>query len=110
MIARSGSWGNAPSTHNLGTCRMSRKASGGVWNKFGQADDVANLFISDGSQFTTGGVGEPDAQHRDARHQASRLHRRPVVEEQHLKPTRSVTGGTPGATPVRGFSTLSLES
>ena len=48
-----------PSTHNLGTCRMSEKASDGVCNKFGQAHDVANLFISDGSQFTTGGAENP---------------------------------------------------
>ena len=48
-----------PSTHNLGTCRMSEKAGDGVCNKFGQAHDVANLFISDGSQFTTGGAENP---------------------------------------------------
>ncbi|MCH7794138.1 MAG: GMC family oxidoreductase [Proteobacteria bacterium] len=48
-----------PSTHNLGTCRMSEKAADGVCNKFGQTHDVANLFISDGSQFTTGGAENP---------------------------------------------------
>ncbi len=48
-----------PSTHNLGTCRMSAKAADGVCNKFGQTHDVANLFISDGSQFTTGGAENP---------------------------------------------------
>ncbi|HEX9790901.1 MAG TPA: GMC family oxidoreductase [Kiloniellales bacterium] len=48
-----------PSTHNLGTCRMSEKASDGVCNKFGQTHDVKNLFISDGSQFTTGGAENP---------------------------------------------------
>jgi len=48
-----------PSTHNLGTCRMSEKAADGVCNKFGQAHDIANLFISDGSQFTTGGAENP---------------------------------------------------
>ncbi len=48
-----------PSTHNLGTCRMSEKAADGVCNKFGQAHDVANLFISDGSQFTTGAAENP---------------------------------------------------
>jgi choline dehydrogenase-like flavoprotein len=31
----------------------------GVCNKYGQAHDVANLFISDGSQFTTGGAENP---------------------------------------------------
>ncbi|TXR47418.1 GMC family oxidoreductase [Phyllobacterium endophyticum] len=48
-----------PSTHNLGTNRMSEKAKDGVVNKFGQSHDVANLFVSDGSQFTTGGAENP---------------------------------------------------
>jgi len=48
-----------PSTHNLGTCRMSEKAADGVCNRFGQTHDLANLFISDGSQFTTGGAENP---------------------------------------------------
>jgi choline dehydrogenase-like flavoprotein len=48
-----------PSTHNLGTCRMSEKPRDGVVNKFGQAHDVPNLFVSDGSQFTTGGAENP---------------------------------------------------
>jgi choline dehydrogenase-like flavoprotein len=48
-----------PSTHNLGTNRMSEKARDGVCNKFGQTHDVKNLFISDGSQFTTGGAENP---------------------------------------------------
>jgi len=48
-----------PSTHNLGTNRMSEKASDGVVNKWGQTHDVANLFVSDGSQFTTGGAENP---------------------------------------------------
>lgn len=48
-----------PSTHNLGTCRMSANAPDGVCNKWGQAHDVKNLFISDGSQFTSGGGENP---------------------------------------------------
>jgi choline dehydrogenase-like flavoprotein len=28
-------------------------------NKFGQTHDVKNLFVSDGSQFTTGGAENP---------------------------------------------------
>ncbi len=48
-----------PSTHNLGTNRMSGKASDGVVNKHGQTHDIANLFISDGSQFTTGAAENP---------------------------------------------------
>jgi len=48
-----------PSTHNLGTNRMSEKAAGGVVNKWGQTHDVSNLFVSDGSQFTTSGAENP---------------------------------------------------
>ncbi len=48
-----------PSTHNLGTCRMSAKPRDGVCNKWGQTHDIRNLFISDGSQFTTGGSENP---------------------------------------------------
>jgi choline dehydrogenase-like flavoprotein len=48
-----------PSTHNLGTCRMSARARDGVCNKWGQTHDIKNLFISDGSQFTTGGGENP---------------------------------------------------
>ena len=48
-----------PSTHNLGTCRMGSDARTSVCNSNGQAHDIANLFISDGSQFTTGGAENP---------------------------------------------------
>jgi len=48
-----------PSTHNLGTCRMSAEAKDGVCNKWGQTHDIGNLFVSDGSQFTTGGAENP---------------------------------------------------
>lgn len=48
-----------PSTHNLGTARMSRKARDGVCNGWGQTHDIPNLFISDGSQFTTGAAENP---------------------------------------------------
>ena len=48
-----------PSTHNLGTCRMSENPRDGVCNKWGQTHDIKNLFISDGSQFTTGGAENP---------------------------------------------------
>jgi choline dehydrogenase-like flavoprotein len=48
-----------PSTHNLGTNRMSEKPGDGVVDKNGQTHDIKNLFISDGSQFTTGGAENP---------------------------------------------------
>ena len=48
-----------PSTHNLGTNRMSEKPQDGVVNKWGQSHEVKNLFISDGSQFTSGASENP---------------------------------------------------
>ena len=48
-----------PSTHNMGTCRMSHKEADGVCNKYGQSHEVPNLFISDGSQFTTSAAENP---------------------------------------------------
>ena len=48
-----------PSTHNLGTNRMSERPEDGVVNKWGQTHDVKNLFVSDGSQFTTGAAENP---------------------------------------------------
>jgi choline dehydrogenase-like flavoprotein len=48
-----------PTTHNLGTCRMSARPEDGVVNGFGQAHDVPNLFVSDGSVFTTGAAANP---------------------------------------------------
>jgi choline dehydrogenase-like flavoprotein len=48
-----------PSTHNMGTCRQSAKPRDGVCNGFGQAHDVKNLFVSDGSQFTTSAAENP---------------------------------------------------
>jgi choline dehydrogenase-like flavoprotein len=48
-----------PSTHNLGSNRMSEKARDGVVNKYGQTHDIKNLFVSDGSQFTSGAACNP---------------------------------------------------
>ena len=48
-----------PSTHNLGTNRMSENPRDGVVNRYGQSHDIPNLFVSDGSQFTTGGAENP---------------------------------------------------
>lgn len=48
-----------PSTHNLGTNRMSANARDGVVNKWGQSHDIDNLFVSDGSQFTTSAAENP---------------------------------------------------
>ena len=48
-----------PATHNMGTARMSARPEDGVVNGFGQTHDVKNLFVSDGSQFTTGAAANP---------------------------------------------------
>jgi choline dehydrogenase-like flavoprotein len=48
-----------PSTHNLGTNRMAEKPQDGVVNKWGQSHDIPNLFVSDGSQFTSGASENP---------------------------------------------------
>ncbi|ETX15054.1 2-keto-gluconate dehydrogenase [Roseivivax halodurans JCM 10272] len=48
-----------PSTHNLGTNRMSERPEDGVVNRNGRAHDVPNLYVSDGSQFTTGAAENP---------------------------------------------------
>ena len=48
-----------PSTHNLGTNRMSANPRDGVVNRWGQSHDIPNLFVSDGSQFTTGAAENP---------------------------------------------------
>jgi len=48
-----------PSTHNLGTNRMSADPTQGVVNAFGQSHDIKNLFVSDGSVFTTGAAENP---------------------------------------------------
>ncbi len=48
-----------PSTHNLGTCRMSERPEDGVVDRWGKAHDVPNLFVSDGSVMTTGAAANP---------------------------------------------------
>lgn len=48
-----------PSTHNLGTNRMSAHARDGVVDTWGKAHDLPNLYVSDGSQFTSGAACNP---------------------------------------------------
>lgn len=48
-----------PTTHNLGTARMSARPQDGVVNEFGRTHDVPNLFVSDGSVMTTGAAANP---------------------------------------------------
>ena len=65
-----------PSTHNLGTCRMSADPADGVVNEFGRAHDVPNLFVSDGLGLHHRRRGEPDPDHRGAGHPPGRAHGR----------------------------------
>ncbi|MGI8865486.1 MAG: GMC family oxidoreductase, partial [Rubrobacteraceae bacterium] len=48
-----------PASHNMGPCRMSENPEDGVVDKNGRAHDVPNLYVSDGSQFTTGAAANP---------------------------------------------------
>jgi len=48
-----------PASHNMGTNRMSEHARDGVVNRWGQSHDIVNLFVSDGSQFTSSGTENP---------------------------------------------------
>ena len=72
-----------PSTHNMGTNRMSEKPKDGVVDKFGQTHDVKNLFVSDGSQFTSGAACNPtltivSLAIRQADHIATRMQSRDI--------------------------------
>ena len=48
-----------PATHNTCSARMSANPADGVANAWGQAHDVKNLFISDGSALPTSGSANP---------------------------------------------------
>lgn len=45
--------------HNMGVARMSADPRDGVTNRWGQAHDVPNLFVTDGSLFATSGGTNP---------------------------------------------------
>ncbi|HJO68334.1 MAG TPA: GMC oxidoreductase, partial [Rhodospirillales bacterium] len=64
LLAAAGAWRTVetppvPASHNLGTCRMSESGDSGVVNRWGRAHDIANLYVSDGSQFASSFVGNP---------------------------------------------------
>ena len=64
LLQAAGAWRTletppVPASHNLGTCRMSASADTGVVDRWGRCHDVANLFVSDGSQFASSFVGNP---------------------------------------------------
>lgn len=45
--------------HNMGVARMSDNPMDGVTNRWGQAHEIRNLFISDGSVFSSSGAPNP---------------------------------------------------
>jgi len=47
------------SIHELGTCRMGENPKTSVLNKWNQSHDVKNLFVVDGSSFTSAGSQNP---------------------------------------------------
>jgi choline dehydrogenase-like flavoprotein len=47
------------SIHELGTCRMGTDPKTSVLNSFNQCHDVKNIFVMDGSAFTSGGPQNP---------------------------------------------------
>lgn len=47
--------------HPLGTCRMGNDPANSVVNRFGEAHDVPNLFLIDGSIMVTGSCANPAA-------------------------------------------------
>lgn len=48
-----------PASHNLGSNRMAARAEDGVLDGHGRAWEVPNLFVADGSTFSTGGACNP---------------------------------------------------
>jgi choline dehydrogenase-like flavoprotein len=48
-----------PSGHNMGTARMSEHPDDGVVDRWGRVHSVPNLFVSDGSVFTTSAAANP---------------------------------------------------
>ena len=67
--------------HNMGTARMSAHPDEGVTNPWGQVHDIPNLFVSDGSVFTSSAAANPTLTIvalaiRQADHIAERMRRR----------------------------------
>jgi choline dehydrogenase-like flavoprotein len=65
----------------MGVARMSASPDDGVTNAFGQVHDIANLFVSDGSVFSSSGAANPTLTIvalaiRQADHIAGRIERR----------------------------------
>ena len=61
-------WMNGFASHEAGTCRMGDDPKTSVLNRSSQAHDVPNLFVVDGSAFTTLPEKEPDADDHRPQH------------------------------------------
>jgi choline dehydrogenase-like flavoprotein len=71
----------AEGCHNMGVARMSADPKDGVTNRWGQTHDIPNLFVSDGSLFSTSAAPNPTLTIvalaiRQADHIAGRMARR----------------------------------
>ena len=67
--------------HNMGVARMSDDPGDGVTNRWGQVHEIPNLFVSDGSVFTSSAAANPTLTIvalaiRQADHIAERMNRR----------------------------------
>jgi choline dehydrogenase-like flavoprotein len=67
--------------HNMGVARMCADPQDGVTNRWGQTHDIENLFVSDGSLFSTSAAPNPTLTIvalaiRQAEHIADRMVRR----------------------------------
>lgn len=65
----------------MGVARMSAEPGDGVTNRWGQSHDVANLFVTDGSVFSSSSAANPTLTIvalaiRQAEHIAGRMSRR----------------------------------
>jgi len=73
--------GEYSACHNMGVARMSTSPDDGVTNRWGQTHDISNLFVSDGSVFTSSAAANPTLTIvalaiRQADHIAERMTRR----------------------------------
>lgn len=52
-------FGGGGGCHNMGVARMSADTADGVTNRWGQSHDIPNLFVSDGSVFSSSAAANP---------------------------------------------------
>jgi len=74
-------FGGGGGCHNMGVARMSAEPADGVTNRWGQSHDIPNLFVSDGSVFSSSAAANPTLTIvalaiRQADHIAERMRRR----------------------------------